>query len=253
MVSFAYLGPLELRAHGRVDRIAGRKQRQVLSALLIRHGQIVSVAELCDELWPDEPPKGAENAVQAHIARLRRLLRDRSGQRPVLLTRDPGYRLDVRPDRIDAVRFQELCGEARRHGPDGTSQALTLYREALGLWRGPALQNVPPGPIRDAEAARLDRMKTLVSTRVIDIHLSERHRPEEIIPVIEDLISYNPLHERLYAQLMVALDRAGRPEEALEIYQDIRQRMAHELGLPPSPALDRRMHSILERTDGKAL
>ncbi|WP_242907716.1 AfsR/SARP family transcriptional regulator [Actinomadura terrae] len=251
MISFAYLGPLEIQGPGRAERVPGRKQRQLLATLLIRHGQIVSIAEIGDELWPEEPPKGAENAVQAHVSRLRRMLHDRVGPHSSLLTRDPGYQLDVPPDRVDAARFQELCNEARRHGSGTASPALALYREALGLWRGPALQDVPSGPIRDAEAARLDRMRTLVATRVIEVNLNEGYRPEEIIPVIEDLISRNPLHERLYGQLMVALDRAGHPEEALEIYQELRRRMAHELGLPPSLALDRRMHSILERANDK--
>ncbi|WP_165963925.1 AfsR/SARP family transcriptional regulator [Actinomadura sp. KC216] len=223
MISFAYLGPLEIQVHGRAERIPGRKQRQLLATLLIRNGQIVSIGEISEELWPEEPPKGAENAIQAHVSRLRRMLYDRSGSHFPLLTRDPGYQLDVPPDRVDAARFQELCNQARQRRGEGASPVLALYREALGLWRGPALQDVPCGPIRDAEAARLNRMKTLVATRVIEINLDEGYRPEEIIPVLEELISRNPLHERLYGQLMVALDRAGHPKEALEIYQELRR------------------------------
>ncbi|RJL23252.1 hypothetical protein D5H75_33320 [Bailinhaonella thermotolerans] len=219
-------------------------KRSLLAALLIRRGRIVSTEDLVTELWHDSPPARVENALHAQVSRLRRIFC--ADGRVRLHTRYPGYRLDVPRGAVDVDRFRELRDRAERLKAGDPKTAADCYRESLKIWRGPALQDVPPGPIRDGESSRLTRERTLTLTRLVEIDLNlSRH--QEIIPELEELVHEHPLEERLYAQLMVALDRAGRTADALEVYQSARLRLAVEAGLSPSPALERCMRSILRR------
>ncbi|MFI0424186.1 BTAD domain-containing putative transcriptional regulator [Spongiactinospora sp. 9N601] len=231
--------------------MTGAKRRSLFAALLVSPGTVVPIEELARELWGDEPPRNAENALYAHVSRLRTvvtLLRRRSGVPIDLQTRYPGYVLDIQPDVIDITRFRKLYKQASSLRSSDPERAAAALRDALALWRGPALQDVPHGPIRDMEANRLERERMLATTRLIEINL-ELGRHEELIPDLEALVIRNPLEERLYAQLMRALDSAGRAGDALQIYQLARVRFAEEMGLSPSPALSRQMDEILNRSE----
>ncbi|MEV0618795.1 AfsR/SARP family transcriptional regulator [Nonomuraea sp. NPDC050404] len=230
--------------------ITGPKKRSLFAALLLHHGDVVSVDDLITELWRHDPPGQAANALHAHASRLRLCLgrwRERYGTQVALRTRYPGYSLHVPADQIDLVRFDALCAEAHTRQPAHQDQAAGLLREALALWRGPALQDVPSGPIRDRGARLLESRRLLATTSLIEIEI-ERGGHVEIIPSLEALVLQHPLQERLYGQLMTALQRAGRPADALGVYQLARACFAREAGLSPSPALERQMLSILDRS-----
>ncbi|MEU1394245.1 MULTISPECIES: AfsR/SARP family transcriptional regulator [unclassified Nonomuraea] len=250
MISFDILGPLEVRVDEDRIQIAGPKKRSLFAVLLLRHGDVVPVEDLVAELWRDDPPRQAANALHAHASRLRMSImrwRERHGLEISLQTRYPGYCLQVPADAIDAVRFEKLDAAANTLKSAEPDKALALLREALALWRGPALQDVPRGPIRDQAAQLLESRRMLTTASLIEINL-DLGRHVEIIPQLEALVLQNPLEERLYSQLMVALHRAGRPADALGIYQLARVSFAKEIGLSPSPALERQMLAILNRS-----
>jgi SARP family transcriptional regulator, regulator of embCAB operon len=152
----------------------------------------------------------------------------------------------VPAERTDATRFNDLCAQASLLKLDQPEKAVGLFREAIGLWRGPALQNVPHGPMRDKGVARLERQRMLATTSLIEISLN-LGKHVEVIPELESLVLDNPLEERLYIQLMSALNQVGRPSDALEFYQLARLSLAQEVGLSPSPALEKIMLRILRR------
>ncbi|MEV4091782.1 AfsR/SARP family transcriptional regulator [Streptosporangium saharense] len=250
MISFDILGPLEIRVEEDRIRITGPKTRSLFAVLLLRHGDIVPVEDLVTELWRDDPPRQAANALHAHASRLRMSIvrwRGRHGMQISLQTRYPGYSLQVPADEIDAVRFEKLTAEANALKSAEPDKAVALLRAALALWRGPALQDVPRGPIRDQASRFLESRRMLTTTSLIEINL-DMGRHVEIIPQLEALVLQNPLEERLYSQLMVALYRAGRPADAIGIYQLARVSFAREIGLSPSPALERQMMAILNRS-----
>ncbi|MEV4252175.1 AfsR/SARP family transcriptional regulator [Spirillospora sp. NPDC049652] len=242
------LGPLDIRCKNSILEINGPKRRSILAALVIRANAVVSLADLVLEVWRDDPPPGAENALQAHISRIRASLAawQAHTQAPVSLrTRYPGYLLEVPQRSVDLWQFRQRYTQANALKTTRPEEAVALYRSALALWRGPALQDVPSGPIRDAEVHRLDRERLMVLTGLVELALAlGRHL--EIIPRLEQLVLDHPLEERLCAQLMVALARAGRAGDALQAYHRLRLSLAQEAGLSPSPDLQRRMRSILD-------
>ncbi|MEU1390013.1 MULTISPECIES: BTAD domain-containing putative transcriptional regulator [unclassified Nonomuraea] len=250
MISFDLLGLVEVSLNGDRFEITGRKRRSLLVVLLLKHGEVVSVDDLIVELWRGDPPDHAENALHAHVSRLRHTVKRwcaDSGVPIELQTRFPGYALLVSGDHIDSVRFDELCAKASALLSTSPKDAMALLRQALELWRGPALQNVPSAPMRDQAAQRLERQRMLMTASFVEISL-DMGRHIEIIPQLEALVLRNPLEERLYSQLMSALCRAGRPADALGIYHLARVALAREAGLSPSPALERQMLHILNRS-----
>ncbi|GAA2612898.1 AfsR/SARP family transcriptional regulator [Actinomadura fulvescens] len=248
MLQIKLLGTLSICSGKAELSIEGLKRRSVLAALIVRSNSIVPLEELALEVWRDEPPPGAENALQAHISRIRSSLsewRERTQARVYLRTRYPGYVLEVPQRSVDIWQFRHRYAQAHAVKTSRPEEAVALYRSALALWRGPALQDVPPGPITDAERGRLARERLMVVAGLAELDLAiGRHL--EIIPDLEQLVLDHPLEERLYAQLMVALARAGRTGDALQVYQHARLSLAQEAGLSPSPALQRRMRAILE-------
>ncbi|WP_018656860.1 AfsR/SARP family transcriptional regulator [Actinomadura flavalba] len=239
------LGELCIRSDKARLPVRGTKQRSLLAALTIRGNVTVSAEDLVLEIWGDEPPVGAENALQAHISRIRAILATQQGMaRFRLRTRYPGYLFELPEGSVDSSRFRRHCVRAQAVKNSAPEQAAALYRAGLALWRGPALQNVPPGPIRNAEVRRLasERRTAVASLVELDLDLG-RHL--QVIPDLEQLVLEHPLEERFYAQLMVALTRSGRTGDALQVYQRARLTLAQEAGLSPSPALQRRMRMIL--------
>ncbi|MFG1715356.1 BTAD domain-containing putative transcriptional regulator [Micromonospora sp. NPDC049203] len=226
------LGPLEVRDGDRPVGVAGARLRALLIRLALDPGRPVSVSALAEALWGDEPPTDTANAVQTLVSRLRRAvpgLGVRSGP--------AGYRLDLDPDDVDAGRFERLTRQGRAALRDGDpATARTTLGDALALWRGPALAEVADVPYAAAAVARLAELRLTAQEDRIEAEL-RTGRPELLVAELEELTAAHPLRERLAELHLRTLAAAGRPAEALAAYERIRQRLADELGVDPSPQL----------------
>jgi predicted ATPase/DNA-binding SARP family transcriptional activator len=231
------LGPFEVVAGGRLTEISGSKRYGLLALLALRRGG-VSVDELIDALWGEQLPAAPRNALQHHVARLRGAL----GQKTIVASND-GYALTDAS--VDALRFEELLGEARvalREGDAGrAAESIAL---ALGLWRGPALQGLTEGTWFSREARRLEALRVDALEEQFESALAlGEHR--EIVSALRAAVEENPFRERLWGQLMLALYRSGRQADALESFQEARGVLEEQLGLEPGPELRRLQEAIL--------
>ncbi|MFD5544147.1 BTAD domain-containing putative transcriptional regulator, partial [Streptomyces sp. NPDC127079] len=228
---FGILGPLDLRTDdGTPLDPGGPRPRALLALLLLDAGRAVSTRRLIDGLYGAEPPAGAANALQSQISRLRRRLAPHAE----IEAGATGYRLVTPRDSVDAHRFEELsaAGRAALAAGDHTRAAARL-REALALWRGPALPDLPDA---GAEAARLEELRLAAVQDRIEAELA-LGGGAELVPELRALLAGRPLSERLYGQLMRALHASGRPAEALTVFEEARRALADELGADPSPEL----------------
>ncbi|WP_084433468.1 BTAD domain-containing putative transcriptional regulator [Kibdelosporangium aridum] len=226
------LGSFEVRTDdGTVADVPGARLRALLIALALDPGRIVPKATLIDWIWGENPPADAANALQRLVSRLRKALPERE----LVEGLTDGYRLTVEPDAVDAVRFERLVGQAR--GGDDHQQ-VKLLREALGLWRGAAMQDVglQDSGAFDAAVTRLEGLRVAALEDRFDAEISLGHGAE-LVAELTDLVAAHPLRERLVAALMRALGAAGRSSEALVVYQRAREALADELGADPSPEL----------------
>ena len=224
-------------------RLGGVKQRSVLAILLLHAGEVVSADRLVDQLWGDSPPDDAATALQQHVSRLRKLLEPHT----VLVTRSPGYALDAADGQVDLGRFEQLREEGRRLlDQDRPAEAADALRRALTLWRGRPLADLENERFATEAIARLDEAWIeAVELRVeADLALG---RESALVAELRTLVRRHPLRERLRAQLMLSLYRAGRQAEALEAYSDARRKLAEELGLEPGPELRRLQQAILDQ------
>jgi DNA-binding SARP family transcriptional activator len=238
VVEFRILGPLEVTRDGAPVPLTGQRQRALLAALLLRANQVVPTERLVDELWRGEPPKTATTALHNVVSQLRRLLGD-----DVLVTRSPGYVLRVTPELVDATRFEAALRDARGREVGERAQAL---RDALALWRGPALVDVADEPYAEVEARRLEELRLVAIEERVEADLA-LGAPEAVVPELEALVAANPLRERPRAQLMLAFYRAGRQADALRAYAAARRTLVEEVGIEPGPALQRLHAEILRQ------
>ncbi len=230
-MEFRILGPLEVISGGQALDLGGAKQRALLAVLLLHPNQVVSRDRLIDALWEESPPDTARKALQVHVSKLRRQLgRDR------IATRAPGYAIRVEPDELDAERFERLAGKGGRSLVD-----------ALALWRGPPLADVAHTRFARQEIGRLQERRLAVLEERIEADLALGRRPD-LIAELESLAAEHPLRERLRALLMLALYRGGRQVEALDVYQNARRTLVHELGIEPGREL-RELHQTILRQD----
>jgi DNA-binding SARP family transcriptional activator/DNA-binding beta-propeller fold protein YncE len=238
---FRILGQLEVLVDGDARPVPGDKLQVLLARLLLERSRSVATDRLIDDLWGERPPETARQSLHAHVARLRRLLADEDGR---LLANDGrGYVLHVDGDQLDAERFRMLVAAARDDRREGRAvEARRRYREALELWRGPLLDGVELDGV-DAARAELDGVRLTALEERIDIDL-RLGAAAEIVPELEQLVLREPLRERLWAQLMLALYASGRQTDALAAYQDARRTLG-ELGLEPSPRLRELEQAIL--------
>ncbi|MFJ2899907.1 BTAD domain-containing putative transcriptional regulator [Streptomyces sp. NPDC087218] len=249
-VEFRLLGPVEVRdpLTGAGIVPPGSKQRALLSAFVVHAGQLLPGDRLTAELWGDRPPANAANALQAHVARLRRLLPACGGAadsgREWISTLPAGYLLHLGPATTDVQRFHHLSAEGRAMLAADPGRAVELLRRALAVWRGPALQDSGHGQICATEADRLEenRLTTLETLYEASLRCA---RHGEITGELEKLTADHPLRERFYDLLMLALYRSGRQAEALGVYERARRRLREALGIEPGPALRGRMEAIL--------
>ncbi|GIF66164.1 SARP family transcriptional regulator [Asanoa ishikariensis] len=238
-MEFRLLGPVEVSACGGRVGIGRRQERWVLAILLLEAGQAVPVGRLVELIWSGEPPRGARGVVQTYISRLRALLGDAAR----IVLHNGAYRIDVDPQKVDAHQFAALVAEARES--DDPHHRGGLLRDALALWRGPALEDVGPG--RERLAARLEEArKTALDLRIVADLEAGQHG--ELIGELTELCAGAPLDERLAGHLMTALFRDGRRPDALAAYGWIRDRVRTELGLEPGDEL-RQLHTRILRDD----
>jgi DNA-binding SARP family transcriptional activator len=253
-IDFRILGPLEVWDGDRPLPLGGAKQRALLALLLLRANEVLSRDRLIDELWGEQPPETATTALQVHVSQLRKALAAAGGDpRRRLATRPGGYVLTLAPDELDATRFEGLLAEARECLARGdAAEAAASLREALALWRGPALADFAYEPFAQAEIARLEELRLACLEERIEADLALA-RQADLVGELEALVVQQPLRERLRGQLMLALYRSGRQGEALEAYQAARRVLIDELGIEASPALQRLEKAILVQDDSLEL
>jgi YVTN family beta-propeller protein len=242
-VDFRILGPLQVLDGEAEVQLGPPKERALLGVLLLGRGAVVSRNRLIDELWGASPPATAAKALNVHVSQLRKAL-GRGGVDPIT-TRSPGYALTIDPESLDVERFDRLVAEARRDATSGETQSASeLFRSALALWRGSALEGVTLESTGRNEAARLDELRLAAQMDAVDCDLA-LGRHAQAIGELEALVAAHPLHERLRGQYMLALYRAGRQADALAAYQDARATLVDQLGLEPSAPLQRLERGIL--------
>ncbi|MFC5218205.1 AfsR/SARP family transcriptional regulator [Streptomyces coerulescens] len=244
-VEYRLLGPVEALWEGRPLRVGGPKPRALLAALLLRAGHVVPADALVDVIWGEEPPETARALVQTYVSALRRVLPE---ARPAAIeTRAPGYL--IRPDTgaVDLGRFEEMAAAGRQAAAQGDHLgAARLLRDALMLWRGPALGGV--GEALRSEAVRLEEARQAVLEERIAAELACGGRESELITELRGLVGAHATNERLRGQLMLALYRMGRQADALAVFEEGRSVLAEELGIDPGPEL-RRLHGAILRAD----
>jgi predicted ATPase/DNA-binding SARP family transcriptional activator len=226
------LGSLEVRTDdGVTTGVGGARLRSLLILLALEPGRVVSADLLIDGIWDGDSPLGAANALQALVSRLRRALPGVEVE-----SHPAGYRLVVEPDAVDVARFERLVASGRSVLPDDAVRAARILREALDLWRGPALLDVASMDFFRAPVARLSelRMAALEDRIEADLRLG---RGRELTSELTALVADHPLRERMIGALMRALVADGRPAEALKVYGRAREVLADELGTDPSPEL----------------
>jgi DNA-binding SARP family transcriptional activator len=242
VLEFRILGPLEILRDGEAIRLGGRKQRSIAALFVLHAGEFLSSDRLIEELW-EGYDDGAPARLQVHISQFRKALGEDAG---VLETRPGGYALAAGPDAVDAARFERLTREGRDAlaAGDARTAARTL-REALALWRGPALGDLAFEPVGERAAARLEELRLAAQEDRIEADLA-LGRDQELVAELEDLVAAHPLREQPRAQLILALYRCGRQADALRAYSDARTELADE-GLEPGPELAALQMAVLRQ------
>jgi DNA-binding SARP family transcriptional activator len=224
---FRLLGPLEAVVDGAPVPLAAAKPRALLALLLLNRNRVVSTERLIDELWADEPPAQATKTLQVYVSQLRKALGpDR------LVTQPPGYVLRVEDGELDLERFEQLTAAARGLPP---AEARDKLQQALALWRG------PPEPI-------VEHLEEVQANAYEDWLQASVESGDSVIPQLEELVARQPLRERPRALLMLALYRAGRQADALQLFRHTRDLFVNELGIEPGPEL-RELEQAMLRQD----
>ena len=222
------LGPVEASVDGHPVTLGPPKQRALLVMLALERGRSVSVDRLVDGLWADEPPGSAGKMIHHYVSQLRRVM---NGNGAEIVTHGRGYELRLTDGDLDVASFEQLL---ERGHP----------REALALWRGDALADLADEPFAAVEIQRLDELRLRATELAIDAELAAGRHGELAIE-LDDLVAKYPLRERLHAQRMLALYRAGRQAEALEAYRDAHHVLVEQSGVEPGPELQRLQRAIL--------
>jgi DNA-binding SARP family transcriptional activator/tetratricopeptide (TPR) repeat protein len=251
------LGPVTAWRDEREITAGQPRQLAVLGVVAMRANRVVSRGELVDAVWGEQPPASAEGGIYTYIAGLRRVLEpdrplrapDRSRRAPasVLVTAGGGYMLRLPQGSLDADCFEQLLGQVRAlRGQGDLAGAASAVDEALALWRGPAFAGVP-GPFAEAERQRLGQLRTAAAEERADLLLAQG-RPTEAVAELTVLAAEYPLRERARGLLMIGLYRCGRQADALQVFRDVRDRLADELGIDPSAELTH-IHQQVLATD----
>jgi DNA-binding SARP family transcriptional activator len=227
VLEFRILGPLEVVDGDAPIRLGGPRQRATLAILLLHVNRVVPVERLADELDAGRPPVTAVTQVQRQVSELRKAL----GPQSTLETRPPGYVLRVSDEAFDLTQFERLTAAGQ-------------FADALALWRGPALADLAYEPFARAAVERLEELRLAVLEERIEADLAQGSGAL-LVGELDALVLQHPLRERLHAQRMTALCRAGRPADALEAFRDARRVLVEQVGLEPSATLQQLERAIL--------
>ncbi len=250
-MSIELLGPLQVRINHTPIMPRAAKPRQVLAVLALNAGRVVTVPTLIEELWGDQPPPSAQTTLQTYILELRKRLAHAlgPGQDPkwVLRTGHNGYLLDPQGGQIDVEEFGRLAQAGRTAAESADYRGATdKLGRALALWRGAALVDVRKGRVLELEAMALEESRLSVLSRRIDADLA-LGRHADMLGELTALAARYPLDECFSAQLITALYRTGHTARALQVFQRLRSSLVEELGIEPSPQLQRLQRAILSR------
>jgi DNA-binding SARP family transcriptional activator len=237
-MDFRVLGPLEVWDGDRLIPVHRHKHRALLALLVLHAGEVMSVDRLIDAVWGERPPATAREALHNYVSQLRRVL-----GAGVLETREGGYVLNAGPDEIDAARFDRLVAQA--YETSAPAQQVAILERALALWRGRPLADLTYESSVATDADRLEAARMAAEDALVDAKL-ELGRHAELVPELEARAAEDPLKERRWRQLMLALYRSGRQAEALEAYRQAHRRLI-DFGLDPSPGLRSLEQSILNQ------
>jgi len=244
------LGALDVSIDGVSVVPTASKPRQLLAMLALNVGRIVTSASLMEELWGDSAPRSASSTLQTYVLHVRKLIRnalppDREHEsREILVTKQTGYMLQIDQNAVDVARYDRLASAGRVAGAAGDYKAAErLLRQALALWRGPALVDVAVGPQLEIESMRLaeSRLTDLTLRIDADLYLGRHH---QLLGDLAALCARHPYMENFRAQYMLALYRSGRPGQALEVFHDMWATIRDQLGVDPSPRL-RQLHQAM--------
>ena len=256
MLSVQLLGPMEVHLDGAPVDLGGPQQRAVIAHLALEPGHVVSVERLIDRLWGDEPPRTPLGTLQSYVSRLRRALepkRAAGAPAEVLVSEAPGYLLRVEPAQVDIHRFRSLVDDARTAAAAGDhAGALARLDGALGLWRGPALAGIGADDLVRPIVVRLEEERAAALDERFDALLA-LGRHQEAIPQLQAAVDEQPMHERLWGLLALALYRSGRQADALRALSSAREVLLDELGLDPGPDLRELEQRILAQDPGLLL
>ncbi|MGW5333843.1 AfsR/SARP family transcriptional regulator [Streptomyces bauhiniae] len=243
---FAVLGPVRAW-HGADEVKLGSPQQRVTTAvLLLRRSYPVPTDELVEAVWGERPPQSAVNQLHIHVHRLRRAM-ELAGSRSRLIESVPGgYRLQLPSGAVDLEVFQEKVARALSFRDSEAERAVVLLREALALWQGDALADLP-GDWAVTQRVRLDQLRLEAVENVLRLCLETGHH-RDVVTEVPDVIARYPLDERFREIHMLALYRSGRQAAALEAYTEVRKLLSVELGIEPGPAL-RTLHERVLRGD----
>ncbi len=246
-MEFAILGPLEVRDQDRRIEVSSAKERLLLAVLVVQANEVVSADQLIEALWGAEPPATAVNTLQTYVSHLRRALEpDRlpRAKRGMLRTHGYGYELVVAPEAVDAARFERLGRDGSEALACDPEQAAETLRAALALWRGAPLAEFGFELFAQAEIARLTELRAAVFDDRVEADLA-LGRHAALCSELSRAVTEQPLRERLWSQLIRALYRCGRQAEALAAYARLREQLAEQLGIDPSPELVRLHEAVL--------
>jgi DNA-binding SARP family transcriptional activator len=252
-MDFRILGPLEAYVGDRPLALGGTRQRALLGMLLLHANEVVSSDRLIDELWGEERRDDAAKALQVAISRLRKVLepgRPANDPDRLLVTRSPGYELRLGPEELDLHSFERLVAGGRAAVAAGDHEdASAKFSEALALWRGAPFADLAYESFCQVEIGRLEEARLAALEERIAADL-ERGLGPELVAELQGLVGSHPLRERLRAQLMLALYRAGRQADALEVYADARRVLVEELGIEPGRELQELQRKVLDQDPG---
>ncbi len=241
------LGPLEVADGEKTIALGGPKQRALLAILLLSAGDVVSTDRIVDELWGSEPPAKSAHTVQVYVSNLRKALGEHG--RDLLVTRAPGYCVEVDAASFDLARFESDLRDGRaalEHGEAETASA--TLADALALWRGAPLADFAYEPFAQQAIARLEELRLVATELRIEAELG-LGRHAELIPELRALAAAHSRRERPRAQLMLALYRSGRQAEALQVFHETRAELVEQLGIDPGPALQELERAILRQDE----
>ncbi|MFD8498589.1 tetratricopeptide repeat protein [Amycolatopsis sp. NPDC059657] len=226
------LGPLEVARGESAVPLGPLKQRSLFAVLALQPNEVVSREEIIDVLWGDRPPASCLNLVHTYVSGLRKLVEPSRARESgaVISLVSGGYRLTADPGELDLTRFDELVGQARR-APHGEARK-ELFEQALDLWRGPVLADLPPNVRQHPVAVALAGRRVTATLAYADTALAV-DGAEDAIDRLRLVAHHEPLHEGLHGRLMLALAAAGQQAAALRVFADIRQRLGEELGIQP--------------------